>query len=535
MNKPLQTILIITYLFLAGLLLFYFINPLFVPDESFNGFTGDNNDTIIITSSTGDMKGLEVGIASYAGKEGIPLILASKTIPYPLNEWFSMFKDQANIKKVILVGPISNWQIYSLKRMNLEVERIDGDSKAEILTQIAEKTYNTTDTVIITASDPSASLLGALIDVPVFVVAEPGKYTSAEALPAEYGDFISKYNVKNVIIVGNVSQGIMDNLTSENLTVEEIKGNDSFQTSVLVSDRIIDIQKDKGVAVDSAYCGFYGELPSIVPLAVKNHSIILIDPTLHMDETVKYLEDNDIDQAIITRNGPADYLQMEEPDFVSSTLINKMHSAGIKTYYLTNFRTINEATGLFETKIMAAEQLLSTSTLQNNDNYGELNSTNLFLEKMNTGSVINSSEYPPILDVVFKGGNWKTNTGSQLTVIQIGLNTWYYSWKGIHPYIWQRISDDEWYCYSGSQYSWHWIHNKTENSTITDKTQDTWTVEYLSKNKVYNRVYWIKEDDIWEEVHSEGSYNWELIFGRWVCRQNGVNESFILSPVIYFF
>jgi hypothetical protein len=38
------------------------------PDESFNGFTGYNNDTIIITSST-EYEGLDVGIASYAGKD----------------------------------------------------------------------------------------------------------------------------------------------------------------------------------------------------------------------------------------------------------------------------------------------------------------------------------------------------------------------------------------------------------------------------------------------------------------------------------
>lgn len=82
-----------------------------------------------------------------------------------------------------------------------------------------------------------------------------------------------------------------------------------------------------------------------------------------MDEAVDYLTTAGIDDVIITRNGPADYLQMEEPDFVSSRFIDRLHAAGIDTSSLTNFRTINEATGLYETKMMAAELLYRTGGL----------------------------------------------------------------------------------------------------------------------------------------------------------------------------
>jgi len=203
-----------------------------------------------------------VGVASYAGKEGIPLILTSQTIPFPLNEWFSLFKDRANIKKVILIGPVSSWQVLSLKLLNLNVERIDGSSKAEILTEMAEKAYKSQDTVIITSSDPSASLLGAYMDVPVFVVAEPGEYVSSDTLEPEYESYISDNNIKRVIVVGTVSQGIIDNLNSKDIQLEKIGGDDNFQTSVLVSDRIRDILGQRSVEVKTAYAGFYGELPS---------------------------------------------------------------------------------------------------------------------------------------------------------------------------------------------------------------------------------------------------------------------------------
>lgn len=536
MNKHHKLLPILICLFIGVLILYLFIYPILTPDEPFNGFSGDNNNTIIICSSTGDMKGLEVGIASYAGKDGIPLVLASKTIPYPLNEWITLFKYKADIKKVILVGPVSNWQAYSLKLLNVRVERASGSSKAEILTKIAEETYKSQDTVIVTASDPSASLLGALMDVPVFVVAEPDQYTSSDSLDPEYASYLSKYNITKVIVVGEVSPGILSSLNSSNRTVDEVKGNDSFGTSILVSNRVIAIERQRGVDVNSSYCGFYGELPSIVPLAVYNNSIILVDPTLHMDEAVNYLKTNNISYAIITRNGPADYIQMEEPDFVSSTFINKLRSANTHTFLLANFRTINEATGLFETKMMGAELLMGTGHLWNFNNSAigisnnQINSSNLL------GPYQDTARYPPILDIIIDGGNWMSNTGSQLTIIQIGLNEWFYSWKGIHPYIWQRNNDSDWYCYSGSQYSWHWIHaNKTDNGSLTSDANDTWTVEYLSDNKVYYRVYWIKKGNIWEEVHTENSFNWKNEFNTWICYPDDGEEFFVLFPTNFQF
>ncbi|MDD1775623.1 MAG: hypothetical protein LUQ24_08840 [Methanobacterium sp.] len=525
MNKSSKFLLILG-LFIGIIILYLVISPLFIHEESFQGFNGDNNHTIIVCYSTGDMKGIEVGVASYAGREGIPLILSSKNIPYPLNDWIPSVLDKGDIKKVIVVGPVSQWQIYLLKMNKIEIEVISGQTKAGILTEIAEKSFQSLDTVIITSSDPSASLLGAYMDLPVFVVAEPGKYTSDEYLAPEYENFMDKYKIKRVIIVGSISDNIKDKLTAKNIRLDEIRGNDSYWTSVLVSDRVKDILKQRGLEVNSAYCGFYGELPSIIPLAVNNNSIMLIDPTLHMDDAVNYLKTNGIVDVVITRNGPADYIQMEEPDFVSKTFINKLGSVGIKTNTLTNFRTINEATGLFETKMMTAEQLLGLDSIKYNQTESAYR-INFDPSSINQFKNLETSRYPPILAIVLKGGDWRSSTGSELIVRQIGLNEWYYSWKGIHPYIWYRNNTDDWYCYSGSQYSWHWIGgNKTDNGNI-NKNSDIWTVEYLSDGKVYNRVYWVKRGIIWEEVHSEASFNWKYE-NSWICYQDKVDGVFIL-------
>jgi hypothetical protein len=58
-------------------------------------------------------------------------------------------------------------------------------------------------------------------------------------------------------------------------------------------------------------------------------------------------------------------------------------------------------------------------------------------------------------------------------------------------------------------------------------------VEYLSDNKVYTRVYWVKKGNIWEEIHSEAYFNWKKEFNSWICYQNGVNESFTMFPTVF--
>ena len=512
MNRTSKLILTSIILVMGVLILYYFIIPFFNYEEPFNGFSGNNsNNTIIISSSTGDMKGLEVGVASYAGENGIPLILASSTLSYPIDEWLPSFLEKANIKNVIWIGPVSKWQIYNLKLLNLNVEQVNGLSKAQILTELAEKNYKSVDTVIITASDPSASILGAVMNVPVFIVAAPAEYSSLNQMPPEYDNFITQYHVKSAIIVGPVSSNITEDLNSKNLTVEDINGNDSYQTSTMVSNEIIEIQKQRGFEVNSAYCGFYGELPSIIPLAVKNHSIIIENPTIHMDETVAYLKDNNISNAIITRNGPADYLQMEEPDFVSSKLTSKLTSNGIITSSLTNFRTPDEATGLYETDIKAAELLFNMSEIKNS-----LSPPNINLDY----NQISNSKYPPILNIILTGGNWNSNTGSELTIKKIGLNQWYYDWKGVHPYIWTE-NGENWVCNSGSNYSWNWSYNVADN---------TWTVNYLSDGTIYYTVYWVKNGETWDEIHPEASFDWELMGNSWICNKNGTSESYVLYP-----
>jgi hypothetical protein len=305
-----------------------------------------------------------------------------------------------------------------------------------------------------------------------------------------------------------VSSNIITDLKSKNLTVEEINGNNSFETSLKVSDKIIEIQRARNITINSTYIGFGGELPSIIPLIVKDKALLIEDPTNHVDEMVSYLKKNKIKNVVITRNSDSSYLQMEEPDYVSTKVADNLKSNGIETSYLTNFRTVNEATGLYETTMISTELLFNNTTNQG-DQISNVD------DKLTNGK-ITISQYPPLIDITLKGGVWKSNTGNLLSVNQIGLNQWSYVWKGIHPYTWKNNSGS-WYCSSNSIYNWNW-----------SEVNNTWTVNYLSNGNPYYKVYWVKKGELWEEIHDEGSYDWRLIGNSWICTNNDTNESFIL-------
>ncbi|HMK53630.1 MAG TPA: hypothetical protein VK444_02515 [Methanobacteriaceae archaeon] len=512
-KNRLLVFIIILFLILSGVYVFNTFYSAFYSTEPFSGFT--DNNTLIISSATGEMRALEVGVAGYAANKNIPLILKGKDIPYPLNEWLPKFIKDNKIKKVVIIGSISGWELYQLKTLNVTVEKLDGSSKPEILVKLAEKNYKSIDTVIITPSNPSASYLGALMNVPVFVLAESGKYTSLDKMPSEYSDFILKHHVKSVISVGPVPSNIITDLKSKNITVEEINGDNSFETSLKVSDKIIEIQKAKGITPNSTFIGYYGELPSLIPLIFKDHALIIEDPANHVNETVSYLKKNNIDKAIITRNSPASYLQMEEPDFVPANVADKLTSNGIEITYLTNFRTINEATGLYETKMMGAALLLNSTKIVNSSNQ-DLQ----LVDKLINLNIV-PSQYPPLLDMTLKGGTWKSDKGHILTVNRAGYNHWTYVWRGIHPYTWEN-NGESWYCDSNSNYTWNWSH-----------VNDTWVVDYLSNGNPFYRVYWVKRGDIWLEIHPEGFYEWVYKGNSWICTKNDTKQSFVLYHQSY--
>ena len=219
-----------------------------------------DNNTIIISVCTGNMRALETGISVYAGYNRIPLILTDKTMPEQLNRWLPQYIRDNNITKIIVVGPVSAEQMLNFMKLRVEVKQVNGDSISQILTKIAENDDNISkDTIILTASDPLAGQLGAYTKTPVFITASNSTYLSSQNMDAEYIKYIEKHDIKKAILVGNMPETIKTQLKEHNISIEELSGQNSIEVSNVVNNKL----KKEGYLnnTTTAYYGFYGELP----------------------------------------------------------------------------------------------------------------------------------------------------------------------------------------------------------------------------------------------------------------------------------
>lgn len=459
-----------------------------------------DNNTIIISVCTGNMRALETGVSVYAGYNGIPLILSDKTMPEQLNSWLPIYLSENNITKIIVVGPVTAEQLYNFMKFGVEVKQINGNSISEILTKIAQNTEEINkDEIIITASDPLAGELGAYMKHPVFVTATNSTYLSDEYLDNNYIDYIKQNHVKNAIIVGNIPNSIKTQLQKLNVTTEEISGHDSLD----VSRNINNVLKTKGYTNNStiAYYGFYGELPTIIPTLIKNNGILLEDSS-NTGEIIQYLKENNIKTVFITRNTESDYIQMEETDYISSDVINNLEKNNISIKYLTKNRTLDEATGLYDMKIITAE------FIENKHN----NITK-------TEQYINIKTEPPLIEMLKEKECIDSNNIS--ASIKTENNEYIVKWDTIHPYIWKKINDYQYYATSNTGYEYFWT-----------KEDNLWKVQYKFNNTNYYNITWIEnENSSWTEIHDKKNFTWRYDGTKWNCYNNNSELIYYISKI----
>ncbi|MDO5851287.1 MAG: hypothetical protein Q4Q23_02245 [Methanobacteriaceae archaeon] len=445
-----------------------------------------DNQTLIITNAIGEFKGLEVGIAAYSGYKQVPMVLTDDKIPIQLKTWIPSYIMEHNITKIIVVGDMDSLELFELSTYT-HVQQITGNNKQEILTKIADNTLDhNNDTIILTPSDPEASLLGAYMKIPVFVTAKNGEYESDTKLDVNYKNYIEKHQIKKVIIVGQIPDLLKNELKDMNIQIEEYNGINGVDKSIIISEKIKELSNS---TIDTAYAGFYGEIPSTIKNIVACNAISIEDPTSNNQKTVDYLKQNNITQVFITRNTPSSYIQMEEPDYITENFITLLHENNINTTILTNNRTLNELTGLYGTKkIVLGSQI---PQIQNDK------------------SISVNKEYPPLIDMLYSS-NW-IDSNNQSVHIQGGTNHWIVKWYGIHTYYWTKIDQDSWCCTSKTGYEWFYT-----------KQNNTWNVEYKYNNTTYYYVKWIKNQDnnTWTEIHENNKYLWISKEDAWICTDN---------------
>lgn len=468
--KKTYKILFLIFFVLIGLFLIY--NNLFT-----DSIDADNN-TLIISRCTGDMRALEIGISTYAGYKNIPMILSDKKLPEQLNTWLPGYIRENNITKIIIVGHLDYSQIFELYQYGVQIKQVRADSISSILTKIAanEKDKNN-DTIILTASDPLAGYMGAYMKTPVFITASNSSYASNNNLQKEYVEYIKNNNIKKVITVGNIPNNIKIELNDLNVSVEEIMGYDSIELSINVNEKL----KNGGYINNTniAYYGFYGELPTIIPNTIKDNAI-LIEDSSNKQNITDYLQANSIKEVYITRNTESDYIQMEETDYISSNVIRQLEENNITPHYLVKQRTLDEATGLYDMKIITAEALENKTP------------------KIENKKPDNIEESEPPLIGMLKNNTEYTDSNNITVKIKEKNGLYEVEWSTIHPYTYKSKDNNTYHITSNGEYEYTWKYKN-----------NTWNVTYCHNKTPYYNVIWKKnQDNTWTEIHENRNYTW---------------------------
>lgn len=453
-----------------------------------DGIECDNN-TLIVSVCTGNMRALETGVSVYAGINNVPLILSDKTMPEQLDEWLPGYISENNITKIVVVGPVTAKQLAGFMKYGVEVKQVTGSNIPEILSKLAKNSEDTrNDSVILTASDPLAGQLGAYMKIPVFITAANSTYESSQYLDEQYASYIKENDIKNVIIVGNLPETIKIQLKEINVSFEELSGENSLEVSKSVNNKLINEGYIKNP--QTAYYGFYGELPTIIPAVIKNNGL-LIEDSSNTGNIREYLQQNNITTVIVTRNRESDYIQMEETDYISTKVVNELEENNITLKYLTRKRTLDEATGLYDMKILTAENI----NLQNE-------------EKLTDTDNVTLKTNPPLLEML--NSTQCIDSNNITAQIQQNNDEYVVKWSTIHPYTWKKIDDNTYHATSNTGYEYLWT-----------KEKNTWKVSYILDGKEYYNITWTEnEDNSWTEMQAQQNYTWRYDGTKWKCYDN---------------
>ena len=467
-------------------------------NSTYTNHIDSTEDTLIISVCTGQMRGLETGVSVYAGYNEVPLILSDKTLPFQLQNWLPEYIQKNNIKHIIIVGDLTPYQLFKLSTMGVTVKQITGENIADILTKMADNTEDkNNDTLIFSSSEPIAGELGAYMKVPVFITANNSSYQSADYLDPKYIEYIENHNINHIILVGSLPDTLKEQLNSFNVTVEEITGVDSLELSNKINTKLINegyINNTK-----TAYYGFFGELPTIVPITIENNAIMVEDSS-NSGNIIPYLKENNISTVYLTRNTESQYLQMEEPDYISSEIIKNLQENNITVKMLVKNRTLDEATGLYDVKIITAENM------KNHTDTKKIDLNQKIVE-----------EEPPLLSIVNKD-TWVDSNNISVNITKNSNNEYTVKWDTIHPYTYIKINNSGYKILSDNGYEYNW-HKVSENK---------WLVDYHFNGTYYYNTTWIKnKNNSWNEIQPYQEYIWQYDGNLWVCLDNN-------SEIIYY-
>lgn len=161
-------------------------------------------------------------------------------------------------------------------RGSIKLERIFGTDRFNTSIDIANTVYpNGVDTVILANSSTYYDILGAMAFADN--IKSPILYTSRDNTPSNIVNTIKKLRAKKIIVIGgenSVSASQYDNLKQMGYNMERIGGENRYETSALMAERVLRNSDKNNVIIASS--SNYADALSVSSYAFKNNAPILL-------------------------------------------------------------------------------------------------------------------------------------------------------------------------------------------------------------------------------------------------------------------
>ncbi|MEG1142153.1 MAG: cell wall-binding repeat-containing protein [Clostridia bacterium] len=170
--------------------------------------------------------------------------------------------------------------------------KLVGESRYDTAIKVSNEGWTKSDNVVIVNSNSVVDALGAtpfakFKDAPILL-------TEKNKLNSETKKEIARLKSKNIYVIGGdgvVSNLVMNELKSMNLTVERISGNDRYETSLEVAKKLGDVSE---IAVVNGVTGL-PDAVSIAPVAASNKMpIVLVSPNEGTEMFDQYIKGKNI-------------------------------------------------------------------------------------------------------------------------------------------------------------------------------------------------------------------------------------------------
>ncbi|CZR98304.1 N-acetylmuramoyl-L-alanine amidase LytC precursor [Clostridioides difficile] len=182
----------------------------------------------------------------------------------------------------------------------LTEEKIIGNGRYETAVKISQKAYSSSTNVVLVNDKSLADALSATLFAKV--KGAPILLTENNKLDDRTKAEIKRLGAKDIYLIGGttvLSKDIENQLKSEGFNVERISGNDRYETSLILANKLKDIKDVKEVAVVNGEKGLSDAVSVGAPSAQNNMPIILSSPKDGVEAFEKFIKDEKVIKAYV--------------------------------------------------------------------------------------------------------------------------------------------------------------------------------------------------------------------------------------------